>query len=235
MPTALPYTGPNYMQVTTDMDSCRPGAVSPYPYLDLVNTSTDTTLIWHMTISDPAFSLYHNPPNQLLPGWSNFIGFIGPMTATRPLTVTFVANIGYWSGTLQACSVATPVPPPPVAVTITCATAEAAIDAKLCVHVEAPPADVTIAVTYCDGTNEAGNAALSTGKSTDSQGNVLFDWIPNTTCYGPATVTVSATNYQNRHGTATTTLTVTGPPIGPTATPTPSPTSTPSPTPSPTP
>lgn len=217
------------MKIDIDPTSCGPGAVSPYPYLDLANTSTDTTLTWHLTLSDASYTLYHNPPTSIRPGpgWTDFIAFVGSMGTTHPITVTFTGNIGYWSGTLQPCSVATPAPapPPPLDVTITCASAAAGIDAKLCVHV-GPSATVTAVVVYCDGQHE-GDLRLANGLPTDGQGNVLFDWIPNTTCYGPATVTVSARDYQNRHGSASTTITVTGPPVGPTATPPPTPTPTP--------
>lgn len=234
MPTV--YTGPNYMHVSYDLSSCHPGAVSPYPYLDVEDTNPSTPLYWRLTLSDSAYTLYQNPPNPIRPGptWSDYFAFIGPMNTSATLTVTIEGSIGSWNGTLTPCAVAPPTYTP-IPLTITCATAQAPVDAKICVHTQ-PDTVVHADVVYCDGKHEPSLLGIS-GPGSDSQGNVTFDWVPNTTCYGTATATITA-GMPPIQGTATITFMVKGPPTPPptpTPTATPPPTLTPAPTPAPTP
>lgn len=239
--TPTVYTGPNYMSVSYNLSSCHPGANSPYPYLDVEDTNPTTPLYWHLTLSDPAYTLYQNPPNPITPGptWSDYFDFIGPMNTTASLVVTIEGSIGSWSGVLKPCAIATPTFPP-IPVTITCATAQVPVDAKICVHTE-PDKSVTADVVYCDGTHEPSLLGV-TGPGSDSQGNATFDWIPRTTCYGMATATITA-GAPPIQGTATIKFMVNGPAGGPTPTPPPTPsptpppptpTATPKPTPTPT-
>ena len=103
-PQPTPYTGPNEVSMTYDPSSCHPSGVSPYPYLDIQNISQTIPMTWKLTLSDPSFSLWKTPPNPLQPGISGFFALVGPMTVSGPITVTFVANIGSWSGQVQPCA-----------------------------------------------------------------------------------------------------------------------------------
>lgn len=228
IPTFTPYTGPNYMRVGYDLSSCHPGAVSPYPYLDVTDTNATTPLYWRLTLSNSAYTLYQNPPNPIRPGatWGDYFAFIGPMSTTAPLTVTIEGSIGSWNGVLQPCAVATPTFPK-VPVTITCARAQAFVYATICVHTQ-PDTTVTADVVYCDGTHEPSLLGV-TGPPSDSQGNAAFSWVPNTTCYGMATATVYA-GLPPIQGTATITFMVQAPTM-PTSTPPPTPIPTPTSTP----
>ncbi len=228
-PTPTLYTGPNYMQVNYDLSSCHPGANSPYPYLDITDTNTTTPLYWRLTLSNPAYTLYQNPPNPIHPGptWGDFFDFLGPMNTTAPLTVTFEGSIGNWSGVLQPCAVATPTFPK-IPVTITCANTSNGY-ATLCIHTQ-PDTTVTADVVYCDGKHEPDLQGIA-GNLMDAQGNGAFNWYMHTTCYGMATATVYA-GQPPIQGTAMIQFMVNAPP---TPANTPAPTSTPPPTPTPTP
>lgn len=225
-PTRTPYTGPNYMHVAYDYSSCHPGAVSPYPYLDVTDTNAHTPLYWTLTLSDPTYTLYANPPNPIQPGptWGSFFAFSGPMDTTAPLTVTFEGSIGNWSGVLQPCAVATPTFPK-IPVTITCATTYNG-SATLCIHTQ-PDVSLTADVVYCDGKHEPDLLGV-TGPGSDAQGNGSINWTMHTTCYGMATATVYAGNSPIQ-GTATIQFMVNNP-AAPTSTPAPTPPPTPTPT-----
>ena len=231
IPTPTLYTGPNYMRVGYDLSSCHPGAVSPYPYLDVTDTNTTTPLYWRLTLSNPAYSLYQKAPNPLLPSYTYgaFFAFSGPMDTTAPLTVTFEGSIGSWSGVLQPCAVATPTFPK-IPVTITCATTYPYGDAVLCVHTQ-PDTTITADVVYCDGKHEPDLQGVTTPPS-DAQGNGSFTWTLHTTCYGMATATVYA-GLPPIQGTATIQFMVNAPPPPPNSTPTPTPAPPPTPTPTP--
>jgi hypothetical protein len=218
-PTAGVYSGPNYMRVEYNRSSCANGMASPYPVLNLYNTSPDTPLFWQLRLSNTAYTLYQNPPSPIPPGWSDYLEFDGPSPAPGTLSVTLSGSIGSWSGVLTPCAFATPTYAP-LPVTITCSSIEVDVDGRICVHTHIP-ATITVTVVYCDGRKDPTASLIA--QPTDAQGNHTFDWIPETTCIGPATVTVTVT-YGNQTGTTTFTVAVTTyptPTAAPTATPTP--------------
>jgi hypothetical protein len=224
-PTATPfptptnglYTGPSYLKVEYNGSSCANGMVSPYPVLNVYNTSPNAPLFWHLTVSNTAYTLWNNPPNPIQPGWSDYFEFRGPANPTTSLSVTINGDTGTWADVLKPCAVATPTwAPPPI--TITCAFIDAWTNhGRICVQT-LNPATVSATVVYCDGQHDPD---YSLGVSaTDSQGVRIFDWIARPTCYGPATVTVSVkVTYIPAPGSTTFTITVAPPP-----TPTPIPT-----------
>jgi hypothetical protein len=205
-PTVAPYTGPNYMSAVYDTSSCHPGAISPYPYLDVYNNSQDTAMAWKLSLSDSAYSVWKSPPNPIQAGLSDYFAFVGPMTAKGPLYVSFSGGIGSWSGTLQPCAVAppptptdSPTAPPnypptpaPMDITVTCAQATAGVSGELCIHTK-PGATVTLdSIGYlCSGNGESSYAIFG-ARVADSNGDYTWNWVPHTSCQGQATASISA-------------------------------------------
>jgi hypothetical protein len=157
---------------------------------------------------------------------SDYFAFVGPMTATGPLDVSFSGSVGSWSGTLQPCAVATPPTPtdvptaPPnypteqtLPITFTCAQATASVSAEICIHT-LPNAIVGLdSVSYaCSNTSER-TILTAEEFNADANGNYTWQWVPNTNCQGSATASVSgslfdATKQIQYRGTITTTFQV---------------------------
>jgi hypothetical protein len=73
----------------------------------------------------------------------------------------------------------------------TCAKAVDYQFGKVCVHTNAGAA-LTIKVLYCSGFY-AKSKSLQGTRTADASGNYTWRWIPQTSCRGPATATVTAT------------------------------------------
>jgi hypothetical protein len=88
----------------------------------------------------------------------------------------------------------------PLALTFTCAQAVDNSYGKVCVHTH-PGAQLTITVTYCSG-RAAKSASLG-----PANGDHTWQWVPQTTCKGPATAVVAA-SWGGNSATNSTTFTV---------------------------
>jgi hypothetical protein len=227
VPIGTPYSGPTPIHVSYASSSCQNMATSPYPYLDLDNTSPTESLYWRIEVSNPAYTLWKGDeiPNPSGPLISMFVDFVGPSVAPGPLGVSIYTNMGNWQGRLQPCSVekpptqtpftpATPPPPPtyiPFPVTFTCAEAVANGPARLCIHT-LPNANVSLGVGYCSGNGESSLGAYGS-QLTDANGNFTWTWTAHTDCRGTATAEVVGSKFDPTlgnwyRGTVDTTFTV---------------------------
>jgi hypothetical protein len=113
-------------------------------------------------------------------------GAAQPAATRQSAAPTATHRLAVPTATATAIPTATPVPLP---LAITCASAQDFVSGRVCVHT-APGAHLTITVSYCSG-RDAKSASLGPAVA-DGNGNHEWDWVPQTTCKGPATASVSA-------------------------------------------
>jgi hypothetical protein len=114
-------------------------------------------------------------------------GAAQPTSTHRPAAPTATPKSTVKSTpTATTAPTATPVPLP---LAITCAEAVDYNYGKVCVHTS-PGAHLNITVTYCSG-RDAKSSSLGPATA-DGNGDHEWDWVPQTTCKGPATASVTA-------------------------------------------
>jgi hypothetical protein len=94
--TDTPYAGPTPIRVTYASSSCQNMANSPYPYLNLDNTSQTEYLHWRIEVGNSAYTLWKGDQmaNPTGPSISMFLDFVGPMGASGPLGISIYTNMG---------------------------------------------------------------------------------------------------------------------------------------------